>query len=99
MAGVPICQGRSAYRQVLRLRTGADFRRGMTRRCLTFIGCYVEDCNAPSRWDDEIAVAFNTVEGWSRDVTADIASELRQRDNELGEMPDSILDFMDANRR
>src|SRR5689334_18528186 len=26
-------------------------------------------------------VAFNTAEGWSRDVTADIASELRRRDN------------------
>ena len=44
-------------------------------------------------------VAFNTAEGWSRDVTVDIADELRRRHVEFGEVPDSILDFMDANRR
>jgi hypothetical protein len=43
-------------------------------------------------------VAFNTAEGWSRDVTADIAGELRRRYVEFGEMPDAILDFMDAHR-
>ena len=44
-------------------------------------------------------VAFNTTEGWSRDVTVDIADELRRRYVEFGELPESILDFMDANRR
>jgi hypothetical protein len=44
-------------------------------------------------------VAFNTSEGWSRDVTKDIADELRRRYVEFGEVPDSVLDFMDANRR
>jgi hypothetical protein len=44
-------------------------------------------------------VAFNTGEGWSRDVTVDIADELRRRYVEFGEVPESILDFMDANRR
>jgi hypothetical protein len=44
-------------------------------------------------------VAFNTAEGWSRDVTIDIADELRRRYVEFGEAPDSILDFIDANRR
>ena len=43
-------------------------------------------------------VAFNTAEGWSRDVTVDIADELRRRYVEFGEVPESILDFMDANR-
>jgi hypothetical protein len=43
-------------------------------------------------------VAFNTAEGWSRDVTLDIANELRRRYVEFGEVPESILDFMDANR-
>ena len=38
-------------------------------------------------------VAFTT-EGWSRDVTADIAGELRRRYVEFGEVPGSILDFM-----
>ena len=44
-------------------------------------------------------VAFNTREGWSRDVTMEIADELRRRYVEFGEVPDAILDFMDANRR
>jgi hypothetical protein len=44
-------------------------------------------------------VAFNTSEGWSLDVTMDIADELRRRYFEFGEVSDSILDFMDANRR
>jgi hypothetical protein len=44
-------------------------------------------------------VAFNTAEGWSRDVTMEIADELRRRYIEFGEVPDPILDFMEANRR
>ena len=44
-------------------------------------------------------VTFNTAEGWSRDVTVDIADELRRRYSEFGEVPKSILDFMEANRR
>ena len=44
-------------------------------------------------------VAFNTAEGWSRDVTVDIADELRRRYAEFGEVPDAVLEFMDANRR
>jgi len=43
-------------------------------------------------------VAFNTAEGWSRDVTMDIADELRRRYVEFGELSESLLDFMDANR-
>jgi hypothetical protein len=44
-------------------------------------------------------VAFNTAQGWSRDVTVDIADELRRRYVEFGEVPDSILEFMEDNRR
>jgi hypothetical protein len=44
-------------------------------------------------------VAFNTTEGWARDVTLDIADEMRRRYPEFGEIPDSILDFIEANRR
>jgi hypothetical protein len=43
-------------------------------------------------------VAFNTAEGWSRDVTKDIADELRLRYIEFGELPDSILEFIEAHR-
>jgi hypothetical protein len=41
-------------------------------------------------------VAFNTAEGWSRDVTVDIADELRRRFVEFGEVPDSVREFMEA---
>jgi len=44
-------------------------------------------------------IAFNTAEGWARDMTLDIADELRRRYVEFGEVPDSVLDFMDANWR
>jgi hypothetical protein len=44
-------------------------------------------------------VAFNTAEGWSRDVTVDIADELRRRYDEFGEVSPSAFDFMEANRR
>ncbi len=44
-------------------------------------------------------VAFNTTEGWSRDVTKDVADELRRRYVEFGEVSESILEFLDANRR
>jgi len=42
-------------------------------------------------------VAFNTSEGWSRDVTVEIADELRRRYIEFGEVPDVVLDFKKAN--
>jgi len=39
-------------------------------------------------------VAFNTAEGWSRDVTGDIANELRQRCADRGEIPNSLQSFL-----
>ena len=44
-------------------------------------------------------VTFNNVEGWCRDVTMDLADELRRRYVEYDEVPASILDFLEANRR
>jgi hypothetical protein len=44
-------------------------------------------------------VAFNTAEGWSRDVTNDIADELRRRYVEFGGVPEAVLSFMEANQR
>jgi hypothetical protein len=44
-------------------------------------------------------VAFNTAEGWSRDVTKDVADELRRRYVEFGEVSQSTLEFLEANRR
>jgi hypothetical protein len=40
-------------------------------------------------------VAFNTAEGWSRDVSDDVADELRQRCADRGEVPASIIDFLE----
>jgi len=40
--------------------------------------------------------AFNTAEGWSRDVSADIAAELRRRcDLQARDVPASLQDFVD----
>jgi hypothetical protein len=44
-------------------------------------------------------VAFNTSEGWSRDVTVDIADELRRRCIEYDEIPASVLRFVETARR
>ena len=44
-------------------------------------------------------ITFNTSEGWSRDVTVDIADELRRRLVEYGEIAESPILFMEANRR
>ena len=40
-------------------------------------------------------VSFNTAEGWSRDVSADIAAELRRRcDMQLVEPPAHLIEFL-----
>jgi hypothetical protein len=44
-------------------------------------------------------VAFDTAEGWSRDVTVDIADELRRRYVEDDDVAESLLTFMEAHRR
>ena len=44
-------------------------------------------------------VAFNTAEGWSRDVTKDIADELRRRLVEYDDVPASLQDFVETASR
>jgi len=44
-------------------------------------------------------VAFNTVEGWSRDVTVEIADELRRRYIEYDNVPGSVLRFLETVNR
>ena len=41
-------------------------------------------------------VAFNTAEGWSRDVTKDIADELRRRLVEYDDVPSSLQAFVET---
>ena len=43
-------------------------------------------------------VAFNTAEGWSRDVSMEIADELRQRFIQDHQVSDSILQFLQAHQ-
>jgi hypothetical protein len=41
-------------------------------------------------------VGFNTAEGWSQDVSADVAQELRQRcDLQMRDIPLGLQDFVD----
>jgi hypothetical protein len=44
-------------------------------------------------------VAFNTAEGWSRNVTREIADEVRRRFIEHDNAPASLLKFLDAANR
>ncbi len=44
-------------------------------------------------------VSFNTAEGWSRDVTMDIADELRRRFAEYDEVPTSVQEFLETASR
>jgi hypothetical protein len=39
------------------------------------------------------------MEGWSRDVTVDIADELRRRYVEYDEVPTSVLNFLETASR
>jgi hypothetical protein len=41
-------------------------------------------------------IAFNTAEGWSRDVTVDIADEVRRRYVEFDDVSGSVLKFLEA---
>ncbi len=75
-------------------RTWRETDKGRTDREALIRALVDEEFTRPVR-----IVAFNTAEGWSRDVTVDIADELRRRYAEFGELPESILDFMDACRR
>ncbi len=41
-------------------------------------------------------VGFNTAEGWARDVSKDVADEIRRRcDMQLAEVPASLQDFVE----
>jgi hypothetical protein len=44
-------------------------------------------------------IAFNTTEGWSRDVTLDIADELRRRFAEHDDVPVSVEELLELARR
>ena len=41
-------------------------------------------------------VAFNTAEGWSRDVTVDVADEIRRRFAEYDDVPASVEELLEV---
>jgi hypothetical protein len=43
-----------------------------------------------------LIVAFNTAEGWSRDVTSEVATELRQRIADDEDVAPAVREFLDA---
>ena len=43
-------------------------------------------------------IAFNTADGWSRDVSEDVANELAERCAERGDVPRSLQDFLQRYR-
>ena len=45
-------------------------------------------------------ISFNTAEGWSRDVSEDVAHELRQRRSDQGrDIPSSLEQFIDRHAK
>jgi hypothetical protein len=59
----------------------------------------IRDLLAGEYYKPVYIVAFNTAEGWSRDVSTDIADELRRRHAEFDDVPEAVLQFTEANRR
>ena len=49
------------------------------------------------QYSNPVRVAsFDTAEGWSRDISADVAAELRRRyDLQMHDIPSNILDFIE----
>src|SRR5215472_2913974 len=46
------------------------------------------------QYNPVLVVAFNTAEGWSCDVSGDVADELRERCAERGEVPAFLAEFL-----
>jgi hypothetical protein len=56
----------------------------------------IQDLLDGQYWHPVRVVSFNTGEGWARDISADVAEELRRRcDLQLREIPSNILDFIE----
>jgi hypothetical protein len=56
----------------------------------------IQDLLDGQYWHPVRVVSFNTAEGWSQDISANVAEELRRRcDLQMREIPSNILDFME----
>ena len=56
----------------------------------------IQDLMSDQYHNPALIVAFNTSEGWSRDVTLDIVDELRRRFVEYDSVPSSVQDFIET---
>jgi hypothetical protein len=56
----------------------------------------IQDLLDGQYWHPVRVVSFNTLEGWSRDISAEVAEELRRRcDLQMRDIPSIILDFIE----
>jgi hypothetical protein len=63
---------------------------------VTDLDTVIQDLLTGQYSDPLRVVAFNTAEGWSQDVSEDVAQELRRRcDLQLRDVPASIQDFVE----
>ena len=55
----------------------------------------IQDLLDGQYWNPVRVVSFNAAEGWSRDISADVAAELRRRcDLQMHGIPSNILNFI-----
>jgi hypothetical protein len=93
---VPYWADVTVYLVIDRFRTGAVYRETEVEQ--TDLETIVSDL-LTGQFNDPIRIAaFNTLEHWAADVSAEIAAEIQIRCDIQGEpMPDHLSDFMHSN--
>jgi hypothetical protein len=93
---VPHGADRTAYLVVDRFKSGAAHRETESVE-RTDIETIISDLLTGQFNDPVLVVAFNTLEHWSDDVSAGIASEIQIRCDMQGEpVPEHVLDFVQS---
>ena len=90
---VPYGADQTVYLVVDRVHAGAKREAELER---TDLGTIIGDLMSGQFNDPVRVVAFNTLEHWTRDVSADVAGEIQSRCDIDGEpVPEYIADFME----
>jgi len=90
---VPYGADQTAYLVVDRFRTGSVYRETEIER--TDLETIISDFLTGQFNDPIRVIAFNTLEHWSDDVSADIARDIQTRCDMEGEpIPEHVLDFV-----
>ena len=66
---------------------------------ITDLETVIQDLLSGEYHDPIRVIGFNTAEGWSQDVSEDVAQELRRRLVEYDEVPASVQDFVETASR